>query len=567
MSSRNVDGRSASEQIVPGTPNSNYDLFLKKQPAGGKDVAKTFPDRQIDNNINAIALPNEMWLKIFANLSYGDLLQVHLVCKHWRQLSRAELKRKGKLVITSQNLEDICILVEYENLKYENVEIRDEIDDKLVEFSNAQHALLLRVFNYLGKDIVRVKLFKLSTLFLLNNLLPKLRDMDLSSLRYDRGVWVNLNKFSNLKSLLMPYNKLSACQLSWTIVASNQLSLAHLEKLDIGVSDSVAYSLDVIVMCASSLHWLKLRLGTHAYLALKSKLIETFQKLTRLKVLDIGCTAMEAKRTILENIPKESRLRAIMLGSDGVDDDLLELIGRKWSTSLKCLHLKSNKITRNTVKQLNFLNGNLRSLQLSWNCPPPRDLLPSIVPKVNKTLTEIELFGTYLCGDSFCAVAERLPNLKKLGLNFSFLAWRMIVDYNLHLKRMCEEMCSVFQHLTRLRHLAVILPCDQNNINYLCSQPNISNLKRLKTLKSCLFPIKTLQILNLKFTFKELIKLQLNSCQKNEKLSGLELVDISKYFPALEELRIVNFDCDHNAIQGARNSFPRLRRLQIVKIN
>lgn len=529
-------------------------------------MAKTFPDRQTDNNINATALPNEMWLKIFTNLSYGDLLQVHLVCKHWRQLSRTELKRKGKLVITSQNLEDICNLVEDENLKYESVEVRDEIEDKLVEFSNAQHALLLRVFNYLGKDIVRVKLFKLSTLLLLNNLLPKLRDMDLSSLRYDRGVWVDLNKFSNLKSLLMPYNKLSACQLSWIIVVSNQLSLANLEKLDIGVSDSVAYSLDVIVTCASSLHWLKLRLGTHAYLALKSKLIETFQKLTRLKVLDIGCTATEAKRTILENIPKESRLRTIMLGSDGVDDDLLELIGRKWATSLKCLHLKSNKITRNTVQQLNFLSGNLRSLQLSWNCPPPGDLLPSIVPKVNKKLTEIEFFGTYLCGNSFCAVVERLPNLKKLGLNFNF-AWRTTIDYNLHLKRMCEEMCCVFQHLTRLRHLAVILPCNQNNINYLSSQPNISNLKRLKTLKSCLGPIKTLQILNLKFTFKELIKLQLNSCQKNEKLSVLELVDISKYFPALEELRIVNFDCDDNAIQEARNSFPRLRSLKIVKVN
>uniref|UniRef100_A0A1B0A4C9 F-box domain-containing protein n=1 Tax=Glossina pallidipes TaxID=7398 RepID=A0A1B0A4C9_GLOPL len=407
-------------------------------------------------------LPNEIWLKIFRKVSHRTLLHISLVCRHWCKLAHAVLKRNSQLIVTSANLEAICELLMRHGLKYGNVEIRGWMTEKSLELNNVTQVSLLKTFQYLGSDIVRLTLYQPSILSLLNSLLPKLSNLDLSDMCFEERVSLDFSKFSNLKSLSAPSNKLATAQLLSNLTQAPTPTTTHLQKLSINISDSLVDGLKVIAMCASSLRWLSV--GSCGPLRLESQIKETFKTLTKLKVLDISgicCETLEAlnaKRAILENLSQENPLKTINFGSMPVDYYTLELIITKWSCSLQCLHLPCTALTGIFIKQLNFTRSKLRRLLLRGFFFP--DVLNGIAPKTNKTLTELKLFDCRLTTESFCALMERLPNLRILDVR------------GLKTKLTDKEMLYIFEHLIHLRRL-FLDPCvSENSITDL--KPNIS---------------------------------------------------------------------------------------------
>uniref|UniRef100_A0A1B0A402 F-box domain-containing protein n=1 Tax=Glossina pallidipes TaxID=7398 RepID=A0A1B0A402_GLOPL len=167
-----------------------------------QDVMNTLPDTQCDKNTKAPRFPNEIWAKIFNNLSHGDLLQVNLVCKAWYQVAcMPQLKRKSKLVITRHNVTDVCNFLDCKDLKYENVLV---LDKRWGETSNVEYAYLLKIFDSLASNVVDLTLYQPETLLALNNVLPNLRKLDIENMLFDNDVLVDFTKFPNLKSIVMP---------------------------------------------------------------------------------------------------------------------------------------------------------------------------------------------------------------------------------------------------------------------------------------------------------------------------------------------------------------------------
>uniref|UniRef100_A0A1A9ZM04 F-box domain-containing protein n=1 Tax=Glossina pallidipes TaxID=7398 RepID=A0A1A9ZM04_GLOPL len=261
---------------------------------------------------------------------------------------------------------------------------------------------------------------------------------------------------------------------------------------------------------------------------LDGQLQEAFKKFTQLEDLHIEERDMVYVKAILENLPKE-------------------LVVRKWSKSLECLDLQSFVITGESAKALCLMSGKLRRLCLLAPELTPEDLLRCIAPTTNKTLTELEFLGSCLAGESFYLLVQRLPNL-----TFLTVAVSKLTD---------DQMCYIFRHLTRLRHLS-LPPCfSETEIDYL--KANISSLKRLQTLQLCLCPIKVMRILNLNFKFKKLNELYLQACKRTGKVSAQELLQLSTYFPALEKLYFLGLDFKSNDVQEMRARFPRLRRIEV----
>uniref|UniRef100_A0A1A9WHB8 F-box domain-containing protein n=1 Tax=Glossina brevipalpis TaxID=37001 RepID=A0A1A9WHB8_9MUSC len=513
----------------------------------------TFSDIRSDNNSTKLELPNEIWMKIFSSLTHGDLLQINLVCKDWYDLIVAlNIKHKSKLVITGQNLKNIYDLMQRGTLRYKCI----EIDERSNEISSVDHVLLCEIFEQIGSDIVQLKLYNLSTLSVLNNLLPNLKELDLLCVGPKKGVSIDFNKFPNLKSLKMPHFAGNYTR-SHLLESLTQISRTRLEKLLLIDNYSLKDTLKALASHASSLRWLQLHFNSWCFsritLPLLSQLSETFKTFSHLELLDMrAIETKELKKIILENLSTENPLQTIVLRSDCMDDDvhddLLELIAQKWSGSLECLKFLCWDTTGNSVNQLSLMSGKLKSLSMYGCRLAAHDIIHSIAPKTNNKLRELNLFHSRLIGQSFCTLVQRLPNLIALNLT------------GCNSKVGDEEMVYIFRHLPQMRHL-FLPPCiSQNGIEYLCSNSNISNLKRLQTLSSCLCPINVVQILNLNVKFKELRYFKLYSCQRNP-VSKARLTDIAAYIPALEKLFAVYLLFDNNDIQEIRKSFPRLREL------
>uniref|UniRef100_A0A1B0FI78 F-box domain-containing protein n=1 Tax=Glossina morsitans morsitans TaxID=37546 RepID=A0A1B0FI78_GLOMM len=365
-----MDSENVYEPIDTETcSTSSYVSAIKNQETtvGSDNVTDTLSDANGGDKITELSLPNEMWLKIFSNLPHEDLLQVNLVCKNWCQLAREPaLKRKSRLVITKDNLNDICEVMERQDIKYENV----EIVEKWVGFSSENCKILSNIFTHLGSDIVELKLYNLSSLFVVNNLLPKLRKLHMS-LAY---------MFKQVK-------------LTWA-----------------------------------------------------GQLQETFKKFTQLEELHMEERDIMYVKAILENLPKGS-LKSLSTSAYTLlthADCLTDLVVRKWSKSLEYLDLQGFVITGESAKALCLMSGKLRRLCLFAYELTPEDLLHSIAPTTNKTLTELEFLGSFLAGKSFYLLVERVPNL-----TFLTVAVSKLTD---------DQMCYIFRHLTRLRHLS-LPPC------------------------------------------------------------------------------------------------------------
>ncbi|KAL9923002.1 uncharacterized protein ACN2A1_009069 isoform 1-T1 [Glossina fuscipes fuscipes] len=511
------------------------------------DIMDLSPDTDAAvSPIGADSLPNEIWLQVFDNLSHGDLLQITLVCKRWLQLvNRYKLQRGSKLVITKRNLKKICDALESTQFKCKKV----EVSNPWSEFNSVECQFLSRIFKYIGSEVVHVKLHRVSTLTVLNNLLPKLRELDLSDSWPDTRAMVDLKSFSQLTTLLIPDFFTIQSQL---LASLTQMPNVRLQQLSIRIESSAGDWLDVLAKHATSLRWLKL--GTvwldawaSARLKFQHRLREIFRTFTQLEVLDIGTISTRYKRLVLENICETNRLKRIVLSDNSAD--ALEVIVRKWSGSLEYLEIKRYRETENDAKQLNLMSGKLRSLTMyDTNGLADERLLYSIAPKSNAKLTELKLSHAQLTRESFCHLTQRLPNL--VVLDFRELQ-STIAD---------EEMINIFRYLTRLRQL-FLRPCvSQNDIKYLCSEYNISNLRSLQTLRSCFCPIKVLQVLNLTHTFNELTKLHLYSCPRIEKLSSPTFIDIDARFPALQKLRFYGLHC-RSSNQQLRKICPRLQKI------
>uniref|UniRef100_A0A1B0AYU3 F-box domain-containing protein n=1 Tax=Glossina palpalis gambiensis TaxID=67801 RepID=A0A1B0AYU3_9MUSC len=533
--------------------NSGCDTTLKKLDeatqtgiAETNDVMDSLSDIRDENSISLPALPNEIWLRIFSNLSHGDLLQVKLVCKYWFELAQApQLQRKSKLVITTQNLKNICDFIKHQDFKRESV----VIDEEGRGFSSEDREILLTVFKHLGSDVVRLKIYELSSLSMLSSLLPNLEELNLLDIYSQKSVSVNFNQFPNLKSLLMDGDGDGKTQMQ-LFSSFYQMSGIRLEALTLNIGRFAASCLAALASHASSLRWLNLKIDFDISrdVILQPQLEETLKNFTQLEVLHIKCHSGATARAILENLPKGNRLKTIALDFPYRDDnDVLEIVAQKWSHSLQRLELAHYTVTENSAKWLNSLSGKLNRLYLCECEYVPECLVNSIAPKTNKRLTELKLVNSNLTPKLFCDLFQRLPNLTTLDFSCN-----QITDL---------EMNYLFRHLVHLRHLFLDACKSENVIKQCCSTSNISNLKNLQTLQSCLCPIKVLEISKLDFKFKELTKLYLSPCSRSKNPPATTLVDISKYFPVLEEFCFYNVIIRHTSILSKPLCFPRLCRL------
>uniref|UniRef100_A0A1B0FHT4 F-box domain-containing protein n=1 Tax=Glossina morsitans morsitans TaxID=37546 RepID=A0A1B0FHT4_GLOMM len=336
---RNMDNRSICEATdFEMCDHSDYDPASRKQEEvkplaiTSNGALDTFPGVRHENNVTASQLPNELWLQIFSYLSHGDLLQVKLVCKDWRQLtSAAALNRKSVLVIGTQNLKDIYDYIEHEELKYGSV----LIDDSWGDFDYVDRVLLFQIFKQLGPNVVQLKLHDLSSLSILNNPLPKLEELDLYDLCSDTRAdsyfeyflpIFNCTKFPRLKSLLMPCYWPSEIQ-HHVLSDLTRAPTIRLERLNLE-GYYFADNLNVIATHASSLRWLSLNYCmTEGDIIPQNRLKEIFSKCTRLEVLDFRhVCSQQFTKIALESLPKETRLKTIILDGFCSNNDLLKLI-------------------------------------------------------------------------------------------------------------------------------------------------------------------------------------------------------------------------------------------------
>uniref|UniRef100_A0A1A9WJ75 F-box domain-containing protein n=1 Tax=Glossina brevipalpis TaxID=37001 RepID=A0A1A9WJ75_9MUSC len=369
-----------------------------------------------------------------------------------------------------------------------------------------------------------------------NALIPELPNEELDATSVSNLMQVDLTKFSKLKSLLMP--SLGNFELKSILT---QMRGIRLEKLRID-----AYSVDslnVLETQAPSLRYLHVYLGNYFETTLAHRLQEIFKKFVQLEELDIKIGGREYMRVVLENLPKENRLKSIALDiSEHDDHELLQLLLRKWSSSLECIDLKCD-IRQDNVKRLNLANEKIRSLDVSVDAVNSQDLLYCIASKANITLTKLSLEACPK-GTLFGDLVQRLPHLTSLELSTHGLT--------------DDEMEYIFHYLINLRHLH-LAPCiDLSCIKYLPSKANISNLKRLQSLESCWCPFKMLHISSPNFEFKELNCLNLASCRRTPVLPTV--VHFKNYFPALEKLSVERYYTPSTDAREMRKSFPRLRR-------
>ncbi|KAL9896874.1 uncharacterized protein ACN2A1_007105 isoform 1-T3 [Glossina fuscipes fuscipes] len=537
--------------------NSSYGLTVEDQEKALETNAfvDSLSDLQSDVNMTALALPNEIWIIIFNNLSYEDVMQASLVCKEWCQLIRATVLRdKTRLVITQGNLRNICELVGNQSLNYESV----EVDEKWNVFNNAEVEFLRKIFKYSGSIITKLKLYRTSTTAALLNFLPKLKELDLSDANEVEIERMDISKFPNLKSAhVLKYDKNYSRIYPILFTDLPRISTTSDEILTMCID---IYSVDLFNMLerhSSSLRCLNIRLCPSGSLALRDRLPlqETFRKLTHLEELNIADSTIvdrsdnEFAKIVLESLPKESRIKTILLGHSLEDEQFLELIIEKWFISLARVYLFNWIISENTINRFKFLSGKYR-LTFSIQVGDWLDFTHWWTPYTNKNSIDLKLFFLYLTPKRLWDLFKRLPNVTALEVK------RLIFSTN------DEVMGYVFHHLTNLRHLSLHHSWKhRTNIKYLCSKPRISNLKRLQTLRSCLCPIKVLKIFKSNFQFKELTKFELLLCERFKRISLRELEIISTYVPALEEFCSDGLDYNSNYLQEMRRIFPRLRRL------
>uniref|UniRef100_A0A1A9V198 F-box domain-containing protein n=1 Tax=Glossina austeni TaxID=7395 RepID=A0A1A9V198_GLOAU len=416
-----------------------------------QDILRSTQNIRNDETNSAPALPDEMWLQIFCNLSHADLLEVNLVCKHWSQLARAPaLTRKSKLVTARENLKDICDLVEHNEFKFQTVEIVDGFDSA----SDVEHALLLKMFKYLRSNIVQLKLNRPLTLAMLNNPLPKLKELDLSNMCLSESVSVDLSKFSKLKSLLLPYGGEHHINIQLSSPLT-EMPKIRLEKLRIDMHNPNC--LNLLTMNASSLRRLEINLGS-ATLKEQNHLHEIFKKFEQLKVLRIGGFVDmidQSMRFLLENLPKENRLKAITVNWDAEPVELLDLIARRWFSCIKSLGLwltvfdAERRNSENLAKRLGGMSGKLRRLRLDAREFTPQDLLHSIAPKINTKLTELELFKPDLTEELLLKLFQRLPNLTALDLSFS-----QLTDEEIHRSSATISLSNITDFMRETENIA-----------------------------------------------------------------------------------------------------------------
>lgn len=492
--------------------------------------------------------------------------QVSLVCKGWCQLVHATLRGRTRLVITRTNVRNIYQLAKNEGLNYESV----LVDDGWEEFNFRERKFLLKIFKYFGPTITKLKLCHIPPLVVLGNLLPNLEELDLSDAR-DIKNW-DLSQFSNIKSVRTAkvededdygddYIEIILCAPSYTPI---NVPATRNRKLGIRSVASCVNHLNMLVSYASSLRWLDIDLThyTQNALPLRDRLYlqdplslqDTFRKLTHLEELSlVQCCDKEIAKIILESLPTENRIKMIALGYSYEEEQFLELIMKKWPISLERLYLVGWVVTEKVASQLELLSSKYRLIFSTRLGPLPRDFFFSRPPpKTNKKSIELRLIVLDSTESGFHNHIRLLPNVTTLEITF-----RIGMEND-------DIMSYIFQYLTHLRYLSMD-PCHGKvSIQSLCSKPNISNLKGLQTLFSCLCPIKVLQISNSNFQFKELTTLEVLSCERSGELSLLTLGHISAYFPAVEEF--YSSDLGYDSVREMRRIFPRLRKLNYRRV-
>uniref|UniRef100_A0A1A9WTP8 Uncharacterized protein n=1 Tax=Glossina brevipalpis TaxID=37001 RepID=A0A1A9WTP8_9MUSC len=346
---------------------------------------------------------------------------------------------------------------------------------------------------------------------------------------------VCLTEFPNLKSLFMSSIMSYECKSILT-----QMHGIRLQKFSMNADASPVDCLNMLEAQTISLRWLRLTLLQNSEATLKKfRLQEIFKKFVQLEELDIKGVDSIYMEDVLQNVSEENPLKSIAFRISSNDNDWLAFVLRKWSKSLEFIDLWIRG--EETVRRLRLASANIRRLEMDAYDVNPHDLVQCIASEINEALIELTLRGVCPMGPLFADLIQRLPNLTKLDLG------------ECNEKPTDEEMRNIFCYLLNLRHLTLPACNDESDIQYLPAEPNISNLKRLRTLQSCLCRFQVLHISNLNFEFKELKELDILHCGRTQSVS--KIADYKKYFPALQRLNGIGSD---DTIEEIRTSFPRL---------
>uniref|UniRef100_A0A1A9X2D2 F-box domain-containing protein n=1 Tax=Glossina brevipalpis TaxID=37001 RepID=A0A1A9X2D2_9MUSC len=541
------------------------------------NVVANIHETEALSTVSMPELPNEVWMKIFTYLSYGDLEQTKVVCKHWCQLVHSlQFRYKTKLVITLKNVKNICLAIENHKqlsipLHYENVEL-----DMYVIKSE----YLVKIFENLKSCIRQLKLYNFQLLFVLNDYLPELEVLILMIHcervlmpgldKEQRSSKEKINQSNNTSLDLYKFPKLKSLDISFDLITmlgdnSNDflknltlMPFKHLERLSIQFDDILEeLVLEVIEGYAHSLRWLDISLLSSPS---KFKWQEIVKKFTQLEVLKIDQINVEKWLIdVLENFPKESCLRTIVLGGFPDMDDLLKLITRKWFNSLEYLHLRASRnLTDVGIKQLNLITNKLRCLTLC-NCESltVQGILQGIAAnKPNRMLCSLNLNLNNIQGlteDFIYVLVQNLPNLTTLKLA------------NCDRAISITTMAYIFCNLTQLQHLSLghygLSFEDRGNDFVCCEKPVINYMKGLQSLRSCFCAIVAISSLNV--TFNELRKLVVRECCNYLP----NFVHFNTYFPALEELTFSYWNLKFDCFTELVHNFPRLRKLDFKPCN
>lgn len=131
------------------------------------------------------------------------------------------------------------------------------------------------------------------------------------------------------------------------------------------------------------------------------------------------------------------------------------------------------EVTENTIKRLSIISDKLRCLCLHWHRFVLQAMIHCIAQKISKTIIKLPLYGWPLTGDYFNLTFNQCinNNWRRNALNF--------------------------------KSSHTLVGSCQTGVKYLCSEGNMSDVKALQTLFSCLYPIKILKILHFNFKFKD----------------------------------------------------------------
>ncbi|XP_030370741.1 F-box/LRR-repeat protein 7 [Scaptodrosophila lebanonensis] len=502
-------------------------------------------------------LPNDLWFCIMCYLPYTDLLQLRLVCKRWRDLvNRPYFMSRGKVIVTERNLHAMKQHVERgdSNIRFDCVELR-----------NLRHSEELEQFlRLVGPEVGHLQVRHAPVFRTLDGTMPNLKILAIATTSFMDELLlqpvegINLRQFVHLHSFECDGVSLDSSQkllmLQQLRHVENKVRLRHLQFEY--RTNSEAALLEVLSDHAGSLEYLDIFFSCSPD-RLTGKWRVVFEKLQRVHTLKLsGNCHHDLLEAIVEALPAATPLRHLDLtGMLSLTNDLLMLIACKWKSTLRVLDLMfCVQLDGRCVQALQHLSGSLKVLTMAY-CREltGRGLLDGLALKPNYTLQELHLEEVcFIDEESICTLVERLPNLRRLGLD------------NCRHAVTNRTLAAIFQHQTKLQELNIdycVRVTDAGLVGFGPKRYPISNLRGLRALNMRGCHNLTNRVLMDALRLPELRSLSVGYCNRFE-AEGIAAFTIN--CPAVEKLCLAScHQVDDRAVESILQNLRRLRSLNV----